>query len=45
MSFVDEHRTRWPVAVMCRTIGPPERTFHAAKRRSPSARSINDEGY
>ena len=30
-SFVEVHRERWPVAVMCRTIGLPERTFHAAK--------------
>ena len=38
VSFIDEHRDRWPVAVMCRTIGLPERTFHAAKttcRRRP----------
>ena len=42
--FVDEHRDRWPVAVMCRTIGLPERTFHAAKTRPPSARSISDDG-
>lgn len=42
VSFVDEHRDRWPVAVMCRTIGLPERTFHAAKTRAPSARSISD---
>jgi len=41
--FVDEHRDRWPVAVMCRTIGLPERTFHAAKTRSPSPWSIRDE--
>lgn len=43
VSFVDEHRDQWPVAVMCRTIGLPERTFHAAKTRPPSARSITDE--
>lgn len=42
VSFVDEHRDAWPVAVMCRTIGLPERTFHAAKTRPPSARSITD---
>ena len=28
---------------MCRTIGLPERTFHAAKTRPRSARSISDE--
>jgi putative transposase len=42
VSFIDEHRDRWPVAVLCRTIGLPERTFHAAKTRAPSARSISD---
>jgi putative transposase len=42
VSFVDEHRAVWPVAVMCRTIGLSERTFHAAKSRPPSARSISD---
>jgi len=42
VSFVDEHRDRWPVEVMCRTIGLPERTFHAAKVRPPSARSVSD---
>jgi transposase InsO family protein len=43
VSFVDEHRDLCPVAVMCRTIGLPERTFHAAKARPRSARSISDE--
>lgn len=43
VSFVEEHRDRWPVAVTCRTIGLPERTFHAARVRQPSARSISDE--
>jgi putative transposase len=43
VSFVDAHRDRWPVAVTCCTIGLPERTFHAAKSRPPSARSISDE--
>ncbi len=41
--FVDEHRERWPIVVMCRTIGLAERTFHAARTRPPSARSISDE--
>ena len=45
VSFIDEHRDRWPVAVMCRTIGLPERTFHAAKTRAPSARSISDAAH
>lgn len=42
VSLVDEHRDVWPVAVMCRTIGLPERTFHAHKTRPPSTRSISD---
>ena len=42
VSFVNEHRDLWPVAVMCRTIGLPERTFHAATTRQPSPRSISD---
>ena len=45
VSFVDGHRDRWPVAVMCRTIGLAERTFHAAKTRPPSARSVSDDGH
>ena len=40
--FVDEHRDRWPVAVMCRTVGLPERTFHAAKIHPASPRSLRD---
>jgi putative transposase len=44
-SFIDEHRDRWPVAVMCRTIGLSERTFHAAKSRPPSARSVSDAAH
>ena len=42
VSFVNEHRAQWPVVVICRTIGLPERTFHAAHARPPSARSISD---
>lgn len=45
VSFVDDHRDRWPVAVICRTIALPERTFHAAKTRPPSARSISDAAH
>ena len=45
VSFVDEHRDAWPVAVMCRTTGLPERTFHAAKTRPPSARAITDAAH
>lgn len=45
VSFVDEHRDRWPVAVTCRTIGLAERTFHATRTRPPSARSVSDEAH
>ena len=43
VSFIDEHRGTWPVAVMCRTIGLPERTYHASLTRPPSRRSVSDE--
>jgi putative transposase len=43
VSFVDEHRDRWPVAVMCAVIELPERTYYAAKVRPPSKRSLSDE--
>jgi transposase InsO family protein len=42
VAFVDEHRAQWPVAVMCTTIGLPERSYYAAKTRAPSARSRSD---
>ena len=42
VAFIDAHRHRWPVAVMCRELGLSERTYHAAKKRPPSARSLND---
>lgn len=43
VAFIDAHRDRWPVAVMCRAIGLSERTYHARKTRAPSARAIRDE--
>ncbi len=42
VAFVDEHRRQWPVAVMCTTIGLPERSYYAVKARAPSARSRSD---
>lgn len=42
IGFVDTHRDRWPVAVMCRIIGFSERTYYAAKARPPSARDRGD---
>jgi putative transposase len=41
--FVDAHRDRWPVVVMCRVIGFSERTYYAAKARPRSARDRSDE--
>jgi transposase InsO family protein len=44
--FVGAHLDRgWPIVVMCRTIGLPERTYHAATRRPRSARAISDEAH
>jgi putative transposase len=45
VSFVDAHRDTWPVAVMCRTIDLPERTYHAAKVRPRSKRALLDEAH
>lgn len=41
--FIDTHRDRWPVVVMCRVIGFSERTYYAVKARPPSARDRSDE--
>jgi putative transposase len=43
MRFIDEHRGRWPVAVICRVLEFSERTYHAAKSRPPSPRDLSDE--
>ena len=43
MAFIDAHRDRWPVVVMCRAVGLSERTYHARRHRSPSARAVRDE--
>lgn len=45
VAFIDTHRDRWPVAVMCRAIGLSERTYHARKSRTPSARAVRDEQF
>jgi len=45
VAFIDTHRDRWPVAVICRVLDFSERSYHAAKRRPPSKRSILDQGY
>lgn len=42
MAFIDVHRHRWPVAVMCRELGLAERSYYAAKCRPPSLRALSD---
>ena len=42
IAFLDAHRDRFPVAVMCRVLEFSERTFYAAKTRPASARSLTD---
>jgi putative transposase len=41
-AFVDAHRHRWPVAVLCATIGFSARTYHARKTRPLCARAATD---
>jgi len=43
VSFVDEHRDRWPVVAMCAVIELGERTYYAAKKRPLSARALTDK--
>jgi transposase InsO family protein len=40
VAFVDEHRSRWPVAAMCEAIELAKRTYYAANARPPSARDL-----
>ena len=42
ISFIDGHRDRWPVRVMCQALEFSERTYYAAKRRPPSTRAASD---
>jgi putative transposase len=42
VAFVDEHRTRWPVAAMCSAIELSERSYYAARARPACARSVSD---
>jgi putative transposase len=44
-AFLDAHRHRWPVAVMCRVLDLAERSYYAAKKRPPSARATSDTGH
>jgi transposase InsO family protein len=43
VAFIDAHRDRWPVAVMCRTLDFSERTYHGRKRQPVSARAVRDQ--
>ncbi len=43
VSFVDEHRDRWPVTAICVAIELSERSYYAAKARPPSLRAVRDE--
>lgn len=45
MRFIDLHRQRWPVAVMCRVLGFPQRSYYARKSRLPSARHRTDAAH
>ncbi len=40
--FIDEHRGRFQVELMCRTLGASPSTYYAARSRLPSARAITD---
>lgn len=42
VAFIDANRHRWPVVVMCQVLGLSERTYDAAKQRSPSVRTLAD---
>ena len=42
VAFIDANRQRWPVAVMCEVLGLSERTYYAAKKRTPCARVAAD---
>lgn len=42
VAFVDAHPDRFPVAVICRVLKFPERTFYPAKARPDCARALAD---
>jgi len=43
VAFIDGHRDRFPVVVMCRLLEFSERTYYAAKVRRACARAATDE--
>jgi len=43
VAFIDANRHRWPVVVMCDVLGLAERTYYAAKQRTPSVRELADQ--
>jgi putative transposase len=40
--FIEEHRGRFTVELLCRTLGASPSTYYAARSRPPSARAISD---
>ena len=42
-AFIDANRHRWPVVAMCQVLGLAERTYYAAKRRTPCTRAMSDQ--
>ena len=42
IAFIDAHRSRFPVAVMCTVLEFSERTYYVSKSRAPSARDGTD---
>jgi transposase-like protein len=45
VAFIDAHRDRFDVAVMCRVLSFPERTFYAFKARPVCARATADAAH
>lgn len=45
VAFIDAHRHLWPVAVMCRVLDLPERSYYAAKARPACARAATDAAW
>ena len=43
VAFIDANRHRWPVAVMCRVLELPERSYYAAKKRPACKRRLSDQ--